>query len=310
MNQYNLVFSGQGAQFIGMGHDFYDQFSESRNYFDRASDILGTSISDIAFNGPEATLNQTQYTQVAIFVLSACIFDQLQKNHPAIHQLAGHSLGEITAYYAAGVLDFESAVNIVIKRGQLMALAANHPKGAMSAIIGLSQPAIEDLIASIDGVGIANYNSPVQFVISGTAPAVEQANTAATALGAKRVVPLPVSGAFHSPLMASAVAPFKEYLTQFTFNNANYPIVLNRLATPETSGTVLEENLSLQIQAPVRWIESIEHLASNCPAFIEVGPGKVLSGLIKKINRTYKVSPTSTVAATHAIINTEDKYVV
>ena len=239
------------------------------------------------------------------FIVSACIFEQLKSQGITFDHVAGHSLGEISAYYAAGVLDFESALKIVIKRGQLMGEAAQQTSGKMAAIIGMAQADVQQILADIDGVDIANYNSPVQFVISGDAGAVDTANQKLSEAGAKRVVELPVSGAFHSPLMASAVAPFKDYLTQFTFNNAAIPIVLNRTAQLESNGEALQENLSLQIQSPVRWIEITDFLAKQQPSFIEVGPGKVLSGLIKKINRDYTVQPTSTVEGLEKITKVE-----
>ncbi|MEK9728256.1 MAG: ACP S-malonyltransferase, partial [Candidatus Margulisiibacteriota bacterium] len=293
------------SQFIGMGKDFYDQSKSANALFESANDILGYSISDIAFNGPEETLNLTQHTQVAIFILSACIFNELKNTQNNISQFAGHSLGEITAYYAAGVLDFESALRIVIKRGQLMGEAASQTKGKMAAIIGLSEKEVKAAISDVDGCAIANYNSPVQFVISGEAAAIDQANELLKGQGAKRVIELPVSGAFHSPLMGSAVAPFKTYLDQFQFNNASHPIVLNRTAMPEQNADALRENLSLQIQSPVRWIETIEFLSDNAASFIEVGPGKVLSGLIKKTNRELSVQSTSTHEAVDALLNVE-----
>jgi [acyl-carrier-protein] S-malonyltransferase len=293
MNLKNMVFSGQGSQFIGMGQDLYNAHPIAKELFDMADQHMGISLSDICFNGPEDTLNQTQYTQVAIFITSACIFNII-KEQCNINAMAGHSLGEITAYYAAGVLDAESALNIVIKRGELMGQAAQQTDGSMAAIIGMDADTISSTLNTIEGVSIANYNSPVQCVISGTKQAVSTACQALQENGAKRVVPLPVSGAFHSPLMASAVEPFKEYLTQFTFNNATNPIILNRTAQPETNGTALQQNLAEQIESPVRWIEIIELLAKQNPNFIEIGPGKVLSGLIKKINRELSVQPTST----------------
>ncbi|MGC6367953.1 MAG: ACP S-malonyltransferase [Candidatus Marinamargulisbacteria bacterium] len=305
MNKAHLVFAGQGSQFVGMGQDFYNQFPAAKALFEQANDILGYSISDICFNGPDETLNLTQHTQVAIFIVSACIFEQLKSQGITFDHVAGHSLGEISAYYAAGVLDFESALKIVIKRGQLMGEAAQQTSGKMAAIIGMAQTDVQAILATIDGVDIANYNSPVQFVISGEATAVDSANQKLSEAGAKRVVELPVSGAFHSPLMASAVVPFKDYLTQFTFNNAVTPIVLNRTAQLESNGLALQENLSLQIQSPVRWIEITDFLAAQQPAFIEVGPGKVLSGLIKKINRDYTVQPTSTVEGLEKITKVE-----
>ena len=305
MSHVNIVFSGQGSQFVGMGQDFYSANQTAQALFHKANDILGYSISDICFDGPQDTLNLTQHTQVAIFIHSACIFEQLKTQPLSIQAFAGHSLGEITAYYAAGVLDFESALKIVIKRGELMAEAASHTNGKMAAIIGLDQEIIHDTCSAIAGVQIANYNSPVQFVISGDYAAVDLASNELQTKGAKRVVTLPVSGAFHSPLMASAVEPFREYLTQFEFKNAEAPIILNRLATPEADGSALQENLSHQIQSPVRFIEIIDYLAKVNDHFIEVGPGKVLSGLIKKINRSYNVQPTSTLESVEKILTVE-----
>jgi [acyl-carrier-protein] S-malonyltransferase len=303
MSNIAIVFSGQGSQFVGMGSDFYEKDAVSKSLFDRANAVLGYSLSDICFNGPEETLNLTQHTQVAIFVLSACIFERFKELPTAAY--AGHSLGEITAYYAAGVLDFESALHVVIKRGELMGDAAKQTNGKMSAILGLSQENVNDIIGDIQGVGIANYNSPAQFVISGAADSVDQANAALNNAGAKRVVELPVSGAFHSPLMESAVAPFETYLSQFTFHDANTPIILNRLAQPETNAQKLKDNLSHQIQSSVRWIETIQLLSKTCDRFIEVGPGKVLSGLIKKINRELIVQPTSSLETVDDILKVE-----
>ena len=213
----NLVFSGQGSQFVGMGNDFFNQFDSTKDRFNAANDLLGYSISDICFEGPEDTLNQTQYTQVAIFIVSACIMDAITPYHLPIKTIAGHSLGEITAYYAAKVIDFDTALRIVIKRGELMGKAAQNSDGSMAAIIGLDESTIVQTLSSIDGVDIANYNSPVQFVISGESNAVSMATKALDSAGAKRVVALPVSGAFHSPLMASAVPEFSEFLSSATF---------------------------------------------------------------------------------------------
>ena len=303
MSHVNIVFSGQGSQFVGMGADFYEKDEVSQSLFNRANDLLGYSLSDICFRGPEDTLNLTQHTQVAIFVLSACIFERFKSINATAY--AGHSLGEISAYYAAGVLDFESALQVVIKRGELMGEAAKQTTGKMSAIIGLSQTDVTSVLSSIDGVDIANYNSPVQFVISGTADAVDRANQALGDAGAKRVVELPVSGAFHSPLMESAVEPFQSYLSEFTFNDTSTPIILNRLAQPETNGQKLQDNLSHQIQSSVRWIETVELLSKDCQRFIEIGPGKVLSGLIKKMNRELIVQPTSSLESVDDILKVE-----
>jgi [acyl-carrier-protein] S-malonyltransferase len=290
----NVVFSGQGAQFVGMGLDFYNSNDMCRDLFDKANTQLGYAITDICFNGPEQALNQTQHTQVAIFIISACIFEVIRPSI-SISSIAGHSLGEITAYYAAGVLDFNSALQIVIKRGELMGQAAKENPGKMAAIIGLSDNEISNALSTISDVGIANYNSPVQYVISGAASSVDSAMGALRDAGAGRVIELPVSGAFHSPLMKHAVAPFQTFLDNFEFKSATVPIVLNRSAKPEQNAAALKQNLSEQIQSPVRWVETIEFLSQQSLSFVEVGPGKVLSGLIKKINRQASVQFTSTV---------------
>lgn len=295
MKKVNLVFPGQGSQFVGMGKDFYDQFEQAKHRFHDADDVLGYKLSDICFNGPEDTLNQTQYTQVAIFLTSACILDSLSSLDINVQAYAGHSLGEITAYYAAGVIDFESALKIVIKRGELMGQAASKTSGSMAAIIGMDESTLSGIISEIPNVDIANYNSPVQFVISGESASVNTACDALTANGAKRVIPLPVSGAFHSPLMQSAVQPFNDYLNNFTFRDASSPIVLNRTAAAESNAGALKENLSYQIESSVQWIKCTQIMANSTDHFIEVGPGKVLSGLIKKIDREYSIQPTSTV---------------
>lgn len=306
MNHHTIVFSGQGSQFVGMGRDCYEAWPDAADRFHAANHQLNESVSDIMFNGPDTTLAITRYTQVAIFLLSVCLFDHL-KPHIHIHQLAGHSLGEITAYYAAGVLDFESALGIVIKRGQLMNDAATQTNGRMAAIIGLPQSDVESIVHPIDGCCIANYNSPVQFVISGDAPAVQAAIDTCQNNTTARVIPLPVSGAFHSPLMASAVGPFRDYVQSIPFHDATYPIILNRHATPVTDAATLQDNLAHQIQSPVRWIESIQHARLSGESFIEVGPGKVLSGLIKKIDRSCRVQPTSTVEGVNRIIESEEQ---
>ena len=303
MSVVNFVFPGQGSQFIGMGKDLYQENEFAKSLFNQANDILGYSISDICFEGPEETLNQTQYTQVAIFIVSACIYEILKSNNFSISSFSGHSLGEITSYYAAGVLDFESALKIVIKRGELMGEAARQSSGSMAAIIGMDQDSVEKIINEIDGVKIANFNSPVQYVISGESTAVDHACKDLESSGAKRVVPLPVSGAFHSNLMAPAVPKFQEYLSNFTFNPANHPIILNRSVEPVTDSEALKENLPLQIQSPVRWIETIQYLSQKSESFVEVGPGKVLSGLIKKINRELSVKPTSSYESIAQLLN-------
>jgi [acyl-carrier-protein] S-malonyltransferase len=197
--------------------------------------------------------------------------------------LAGHSLGELTAYYVAGVLDFESALKVVAKRGDLMRQAAVKNPGAMSAILGMDVDKIESVLSGIDGAVIANFNAPIQTVISGTPAGVAQANEALSAAGAKRVVPLKVGGAFHSEQMSAAADELGLFLRDVSFKDAGIPIVLNRSAAIETKAEALRDNLALQVKSPVRWTRSMETMSQSVTEIKEFGPGKVLAALIKKI---------------------------
>jgi [acyl-carrier-protein] S-malonyltransferase len=292
MTKTHLIFSGQGSQFVGMGRDFHDAIPEVRDMYRKADDLLGYSISDISFSDPDARLHLTQYTQPAIFLASVAMYHQLP-SEIAVASVAGHSLGEITAYYAAGVLDFESALRIVAKRGELMGQQAHATDGAMAAVIGLDQDTVSRIVDTIYHCVIANYNTPNQFVISGQLNAIYKAIDQLNKAGA-RVVNLPVSGAFHSHLMNDAVPIFKDYIDQFTFNPPQYPIYLNREAAPVTDPVTLKANLSVHIVSPVRWIETIRAMMAESNVFVEVGPGKVLTGLVKKIDRSAQVYSTST----------------
>lgn len=284
MSELGIVFAGQGSQFVGMGKALAEAESRVSGYFDMASDVAGRDIKRICFEGPEDELVQTDNAQLGIFVISAVLFE-LVNERKALNPVffSGHSLGELTAYYAAGVLDFESALKVVNKRGALMREAAVKQPGAMAAILGLKSDAIESVIGPIDGAVIANFNAPIQTVISGTKEGVAAAGEALSAAGAKRVVPLKVGGAFHTEQMAEAADGLADFLTDISFQNAKVPIVLNRTAALETDGAALKANLPLQVKSPVRWAQSIAAVSDSVTHITEFGPGKVLGALIKKI---------------------------
>lgn len=301
MKTINALFPGQGSQCIGMGQDLYRELDHCKEKFAIASDYLKTDLANLCFNGPEDQLNQTQYTQSAIFIVSATLFDELHAMPLDICSVAGHSLGEITAYYASGVIDFNTALTIVIQRGRLMGDAAKKQPGEMAAIVGISSADIQSIISPLSDIVIANYNSPVQSVISGTATSVQTACQMLSDAGAKRVIPLPVSGAFHSQLMAPAVQAFHDFLTPISFEDAVIPILLNRTAQQETRASVLKDNLPKQIQSSVQWVKIIEHMQDSCNLFVEIGPGRVLSGLTKKINRSNHIQSVSDMSTLQTI---------
>ncbi|MDA1352851.1 MAG: ACP S-malonyltransferase [bacterium] len=284
MSGLGIVFAGQGSQFVGMGKELAAAESRVNAYFDRASEVSGRDIKRICFEGPEDELVQTDNAQLGIFVISAALYELVNERTPLNPAfLAGHSLGELTAYYVAGVLDFDSALKVVDKRGSLMRQAAVNQPGAMSAILGMDAAKIESVIAPIDGAVIANYNAPIQTVISGTKDGVFAAGEALSKAGAKRVVPLKVGGAFHTEQMAGAAEGLAAFIEGIDFHDARIPIVLNRTAQKETSAAALKANLPEQVKSPVRWTQSIQSISGEVTRITEFGPGKVLGALIKKI---------------------------
>ena len=278
-----FVFPGQGSQVVGMGRDLYAQHASVRTLWDNAEDWLSIPIKTVCFDGPEADLKQTQMAQLGIFLVSASWLTVMAEAGIAPTVVAGHSLGELTAYYAAGVYDLETALAVIAYRGEAMAAAYPSADSAMSAVMGIEESVLESVVAGLDGVVIANYNSPNQWVMSGTRAAVAAAGEAVTAAGAKRVVPLPVSGAFHSPLMAPAAEQFAAYLADVPFQDAAFPIILNRTAESEFEAEALRDNLSQQVRSSVLWTQSVRAMADQVDTLYEVGPGKVLTGLVKKI---------------------------
>lgn len=289
MSKVALIFPGQGSQAVGMGKDFFDNSDIAKDIFNQVDSILGRSLSSTCFEGPEEDLRQTTNTQPAIMTVSIIAYELLKaKCNMDFAFTAGHSLGEYSALYAAGVLDLESAVKLIQKRSELMDKA---PAGAMTAVIGLAQDKlieIEKELAASYAFTIANYNTPDQLVISGDKDAVAQANEMVKEAGAKRAIPLPVSGAFHSPLMEKPAQEFAQEVCKYTFNAPVVPVVTNIDAQPTQGG--FDQKLVKQIHSSVRWTQTIEFMKDNgVEIFVELGPGKVLSGMVKKIDRKLTV---------------------
>lgn len=280
------VFPGQGAQFTGMAKDLYEQSELGKSLLERANEILGFRITDIMFNGTEDELKQTNVTQPAIFlhsvVLAKCLGDSFQPN-----MVAGHSLGEFSALVAAGAMDFEDGLKLVSARAQAMQRACEINPSTMAAILGLEDAKVEEICAAIDGVVVAaNYNCPGQLVISGSNEAIDLACAKMTEAGAKRALKLQVGGAFHSPLMMPAQEELMSAIAQTPFNAPVCPVYQNVNAQPQTDPEIIKKNLIEQLTAPVRWTQIMENMiADGCAEVVEVGPGKVLQGLFKKVNR-------------------------
>jgi [acyl-carrier-protein] S-malonyltransferase len=281
-----FVFPGQGSQYVGMGKDLYDGSSTAKNLFDKADSILGFSLSKICFEGPEVELRQTENTQPAIF-LHSIVTVNLMKD-AKFEMAAGHSLGEYSALVASGALEFEDGLKLVRLRGELMQQAGEKQAGTMAAVVGLSNKEISRICAEASTVGIvqpANFNSPGQIVVSGSVAGVRKVMELAKTNGAKIVKELPVSGAFHSPLMESAQAGLSTALDKTEIRDAAVPVYANVTARPMRYADEIRDMLLRQLISPVRWEESIVSMfADGATDFVEIGPGKVLQGLIKRTN--------------------------
>ncbi len=282
------VFPGQGAQFIGMGKDLYEQSTLAQTMFERANEILGFRITDIMFNGTDEELKETKVTQPAIF-LHSVILAKVLGNEFKPEMVAGHSLGELSALVANGVLNFEDGLKLVSQRALAMQKACEAVPSTMAAILGLEDEVVEKICSEINGVVVAaNYNCPGQLVISGEINAVNEACQKLTEAGAKRALVLPVGGAFHSPLMEPAREELAAAIAATTFSTPSCPVYQNVTANAVSDPIAIKENLMKQLTAPVKWTQTMEQMiADGCTSVVEVGPGKVLQGLFKKIDRQF-----------------------
>ena len=285
------VFPGQGAQFIGMGKDLYDQSELAKSLFEKANEILGFKITDIMFSGTDEELKETKVTQPAIFLHSVILAKVLGDDFKP-EMVAGHSLGELSALVANGVLNFEDGLKLVSKRALAMQKACEAEPSTMAAILGLDDIIVEETCGFIDEVVVAaNYNCPGQLVISGSVVGIDKACEVLTEKGARRALKLPVGGAFHSPLMESAREELAAAIESTTFSNPICPIYQNVTANAVTEPAEIKANLVAQLTAPVKWTQTMNQMiADGCDEIVEVGPGKVLQGLFKKVDRKFQTS--------------------
>lgn len=285
------IFPGQGAQFTGMGLDLYEKSKEAKELFERANSILGYSITDIMFTGTADELKQTKVTQPAIF-LHSVILAKVMGNNFKPEMVAGHSLGEFSALVANGTLNFDDGLKLVYKRAMAMQKACEAQQSTMAAVLGLDDNVVEEVCETVEGVVVAaNYNCPGQLVISGEEKAIDKACELLKEKGAKRALKLPVGGAFHSPLMEPAREELATAINNTTLNKPSCPVYQNVVAKAVSNPNEIKENLIAQLTAPVRWTQTIQQMiADGATDFVEVGPGKVLTGLMRKIDRNVNAS--------------------
>jgi [acyl-carrier-protein] S-malonyltransferase len=288
MSKTALLFAGQGAQVVGMGRDLGENFPSARNWFERANSALGFDLTGICFNGPEAELTKTEHAQPGIFLVSWVAFQLLKERVPALvfQATAGLSLGEFTALAAAGAMSFEDGLRLVRQRGRFMQEACDATHGSMAAIIGLDEALTREVCAQT-GVVLANLNCPGQLVISGASDKIQAACELAKAKGARKALPLPVAGAYHSPLMASAQPKLESELARAALQSPSVAVISNVTAQPHDGPESIRGRLVEQVTSSVRWEESVRHLlAQGFSRFIELGPGMALSGFMKRIDKT------------------------
>ena len=278
------IFPGQGAQFVGMGQDLYDTYSEAKELFESANDVLGFSITDIMFSGTADDLKQTKVTQPAIFLHSVILARMLKESFQP-DMVAGHSLGEFSALVAAGALNFEDGLRLVSRRAMAMQKACEIKPSTMAAVLGLDDAVVEQVCEQTEGVVVpANYNCPGQLVISGEIDAINLACESLKDAGARRALVLPVGGAFHSPVMEPAREELAAAIDSTEFKVPVCPVYQNVSTVAETEPDLIKKNLIAQLTAPVKWTQSVQQMvADGATEFIEVGPGKVLQGLVRKI---------------------------
>jgi [acyl-carrier-protein] S-malonyltransferase len=290
-----FVFPGQGSQKVGMGRALYESSNAARALFERANAVLGYDLARLCFEGPAEQLTDTLHAQPALLVVGVIYYEAARDRGLTAEMTAGHSLGEYTALVAAGALQFEDALRLVRRRAELMSSA---PAGTMAALIGLADEELDAVLDAANSAGLvvaANYNSPGQVVVSGTAAGVEAAMAEAKKRGAKMTVPLPVSGAFHSPLMGEAGAEMASLIEAAPFRDAAIAVYQNTTARPATDAQALKAALKPQMTSPVRWTETVRAMISDGAAqFYELGPGKVLGGLIKRIDKAAAVESAET----------------
>jgi [acyl-carrier-protein] S-malonyltransferase len=306
MSKTAFVFPGQGAQAVGMGRDAYESNSKAKAIFEEADAVLGFQLSDIIFNGPEEALKQTANTQPALLTVSAALLELLADSGLKPDYVAGHSLGEYSALVAAGVISFRDAVATVRARGEYMEQAVPGGQGAMAAVLGAEREALGELCQAVSAEGnvveLANVNSPGQIVVSGSAAGVQSIVARGKEIGAKRVIPLEVSGPFHSSLMKPAAERLGETLAKVELDDANVPLIANVTAREAVQGEEIRRLLVEQVYSPVLWEDSVRYLIQQgVDTFVEIGSGSVLAGLIKKIDKNVRIISVNSVTALEAL---------
>ncbi len=317
MTQTAFVFPGQGSQYVGMGRDLYEAYDQARAIFDQADEVLGFALSELCFEGPQDVLTDTINAQPALLTVSIACLQALEEaaraaglKLPTPVFTAGHSLGEYSAFVAAGALTFADAVRLTRERGRLMKEAGDRAPGSMAAILNLEAAILEEICRAASQetggvVQVANYNSPAQIAISGDKPTLERAMALAQERGARRVIPLPVSAAFHSPLIEPIVDEFRQAVEKVSLQGAAIPVVANASAQPLTRAADIKQEMVKQLTASVRWTESVQYMiGQGVTRFVEIGPKNVLTGLIRRTDKSVKTANVENVEGMEAFLET------